>query len=217
MPGRPAKLVAQPLPHGNRPRFEQAGELADGASPIRDADPRLETRSRESGDGRFGRVNLQRVLSLMEAGSDAARRAWLLFAQAGQVDNPAESAALYRDASLLAPGVTDAGFHLSSLSYERSLQAAREASERRDDLVLLSSLRRAASYKDHGVGNLALADVLAGRGRLEEALAELKKATAKSPRSADAQLKLALLARELGDVATARAAFDTASALRSGP
>src|SRR6185503_13391695 len=46
--------------------------LADGASPIRDADPRLETRSRESGDGRFGRVNLQRVLSLMEAGSDAA-------------------------------------------------------------------------------------------------------------------------------------------------
>ncbi len=190
--------------------------LADGALPIRDADPRLETRSRESGDGRFGRVNLRRVMSIMEASPDLSRRAWVLFAQAGLADDPARAAASYREAARVAPGATDAEFHLSSLSYERSLQAALEASECRDELVMLRSLRQAASYRDHGVGNLVLADVLVGRGRFEEALAELKKATAKSPRSLDAQLKLALLARDLGDPATARAAFETACALSSG-
>jgi hypothetical protein len=188
--------------------------LAADASPIRDADPRLENRSRESGDGRFGVVNLKRVMAMLERRSDRASRAWRLFAEAGLVEEPDRATALYREASRAAPGGTDAEFHLSGLSYERSLEAAREASERRNESALLSSLRRAASYRDHGVGNLYLADVLAGRGNLEEALVELKKATAKSPRSADAQWKLALVARELGDQATASRAFDAASALR---
>lgn len=186
--------------------------LAGGVSPIRDADQRLETRSRESGDGRFGTANLKRVTALMEG--DPARRAWLRFAEAEMTEDRDRATALYREASLAAPGATDAEFLLSSLAYDRCLEAARAASERRDAEEMLSHLRRAAMFRSHGAGNLVLADVLAGRGRLEEALAELKRATAKSPRSADAQLKLALVARELGDHATARRAFDAAAALR---
>lgn len=57
--------------------------------------------------------------------------------------------------------------------------------------------------------------MLAGRGILEEAAAELRKAVAKSPQSADAHLKLAIVSRELGDEATAKREFDAASALRN--
>jgi spermidine synthase len=206
--------IHSPLRPGTADRLalgpSELRRLAGSSAPIRDADPRLEARSRESGDGRFGAENLKRVTALM----GPAQRAWLLFAEAESAADPRRAAELYREASRAAPGVTEAEFHLSSLAYEESLEAARAASDRRDSELMLRHLRRAASHEAYGAGNIFLADVLAGRGRFEEALLELRKATAKSPRSADAQLKLALVARELGDLATAKRAFDAASALR---
>ncbi len=204
--------------------------LAGGARPLRDADPRLETRSRQSGDGRFGISNLKRVTELMEGSPGTSQRAWRLFAQAGMAELSAEDEApgsprrrfwrdrastLYRDVAQLAPGATDAEFHLSCLAYERNLEAAGEAFARRDVDALLENLRRAASYPGSGAGNLHLADLLASRGSFREAASELAKAVHKSPRSADAHLKLAILSRELDDPATARRAFEAATRLRA--
>lgn len=200
--------------------------LAAGATATRDADPRLETRSRESGDGKFGVENLERIMGLMDA---AAARGWRCFGEAGLAELAAEgrppgsaerrslldrAVALYREASSL--GVADAAFQLSSLAFERSLETAREASDRRDADRMFESLRRAAAHQSWGTGNVFLADVLVGRGRLEEAAQELRKAVAKSPRAADAHLRLGLVARELGDHDTARREFDRAAALREG-
>jgi spermidine synthase len=185
--------------------------LAAGAAPIRDGDPRLEKRSRKNGDGRFGVANLQRLMVLMEGSP------WALFARGclAELDGDlASAAAAFKDATAAAPGQTDAEFHLSGLAVERHLQAAHEASTRRDSEAMLRSLRSAAASTSSSAGNIYLADVLAARGRLEEAAGELKKAVAKSPRAADARLRLALIARELGDDETARREFDLASALR---
>ncbi len=183
-------------------------ELAGGADPIRDADPRLEVRSRRvPGDGSFGRENLLRLLPHVP-------RAWRLFAEAGLADDPVRALALYREAAAAAPGATDAEFFLESGTYERELQAAQGAAARGDEEGLLGCLRRAAAHPLHGAGNLHLADALAARGRFEEAARALEKSVAKSPRSADAHLKLAFLACALRDTGRARKAFEAACALR---
>lgn len=197
---------------------QELRRLASGAAPIRDADPRLEKRSRASGDGRFGAANLRRLIELMEGNPSSAQRAWISFAKASLAETEGDrgrAAALFEAAADAAPGLTDAEFHLSHLGYERHLEEAREASARRDAESMLRSLRRAARSSSSGAGNIYLADVLAARGHFEEAISELKKAVAKSPRSADAHLRLALIARELGDHDTARREFDAASALRT--
>lgn len=173
-----------------------------GDSPVRDADPRLEARSRESGRGEFGVKNLQRVMELMEPKSDPAVRAWISFAKAelmADVDRR-QAAALYREAARWSPGTTDAEVQLAGVMFKGSLEAAQRAAERRDSEVMLDNLRRAASQDTLGAGNLYLADALVASGRYQEAVAELKKAVSKAPRSAEARLKLSVLARELGDI-----------------
>jgi spermidine synthase len=182
---------------------EDLRRLAGDASRIRDADPRLETRSRESGHGTFGLKNLKRIMERMERRADLATRAWLSFARGELVE-----------AARLAPGTTDAEFQLAGLALERDLAAARRAAESHDSDRMIASLRKAATRESWSAGNLYLADALVASGRYQEAAVELKKAVAKSPRSADARLKLAVLAGELGDRATAKREFDTASALR---
>lgn len=188
-------------------------ELAGDVSPIRDADPRLEYRSRPRGDGSWGRENLLRVLDRM-AGGEESRRAWRLFAEAGLAEEAPRALALFREASRMAPPSGDAEFLLEDLAHERHLESAQEAAERRDGDAMLGALKRAASYPLHGVGNLYLADALAARGRVEEAISEFEKAIVKSPKSADAHLKLALLAYRSGDSRKARKAFEVALTLR---
>jgi hypothetical protein len=191
-------------------------KLAGDASPVLDADPRLETRSRESGRGEFGLKNLRRVMGLMESKSDPAVRAWLSFAQAeltADVDRR-RAAALYREAARWSPGTTDAEVQLAGLVYEGSLEAAQRAAERHDSEVVLDNLRRAASQDPRGGGNLYLADALVASGRYQEAVVELKKAVSKAPRSADARLKLSVLAGELGDPAMAQQEFAMSISLR---
>jgi hypothetical protein len=192
-------------------------KLAADASPVRDADPRLETRSRESGDGEFGLRNLKRVMELMKLRGDPATCAWLSFAKAEVADLQADrkgAAALYREAARVSPGTTDAEFQLSGLAFAGSVEAARRAAEVQNGDLMIDNLRRAAAQESLSAGNLYLADALVASGRYEEAAAELKKAVAKSPRSADARLKLALIAGELGDRVTAKREFETAFALR---
>lgn len=192
--------------------------LAGVAAPMRDADPRLETRSRQTGEGRFGTSNLKTVMNLMEGSPVPSSRAWLSVARAGlaeMIEKGGEADFHYREASLLAPGQTDAEFHLACLAYERNLKAAGEASGRRDSDAMLKSLRKAASYPGSGWGNVYLADALASRGRFQEAAVELEKAVAKSPRSAEVHWRQALVARELNDQETARRAIEAASALAS--
>ncbi len=189
-------------------------KLAADASPVRDADPRLETRSRESGDGEFGLRNLKRVMELMKLRGDPATRAWLSFARAEVADMEADRMALYREAARVSPGTTDAEFQLAGLAFAGSVEAARRAAEAQNGDLMIDNLRRAAAQESVSAGNLFLADALVASGRYEEAAAELKKAVAKSPRSADARLKLALIAGELGDRVTAKREFETASTLR---
>jgi hypothetical protein len=193
--------------------------LAGDAARVRDADPRLETRSRESGRGEFGLRNLRRVLELMGQKSDPSSRAWVLFAQGELIadSDPARAAACYRDAARLSPGTTDAEVQLAGLAVEGSLAAARRAAESHNHDMMIANLRKAASQDALSAGNLYLADALVASGRFEEAAVELKKAVVKSPRSADARLKLSVLAGELGDRATAMREYLTASALRRGP
>jgi predicted membrane-bound spermidine synthase len=186
--------------------------LAGGAAPIRDADPRLEVRSREvPPDGSFGRENLRRLL---EGGCS---RAWRLFAEAAVAELAGDgerALGLYREAAAAGPGATDAEFFLESLAYEKRLEEARRAAGRGDREGAISILRRAAAHPLHGAGHLHLADALAATGRLGEVREELEKAVSKSPRSADAHLKLALVACTTGDAGRARLAFEAACALR---
>ncbi len=208
-------------------RAPELRRLAGAALPIRDADPRLEVRSRGCGDGRFGTANLAR---LMETRTDSHARSWIAFARAELAGLEAEghapgssdyrtlrerAAMLYGEAHALAPGTTEAEFHLAGLAFERNLEAAHRASEVGDAERVIASLKRAAANQDLCLGNLYLADALVASGRLDEAAAELRKAVAKSPRSADARMKLALIAREIGDPATAQREIEVASSLRN--
>jgi hypothetical protein len=88
--------------------------LASGAAPIRDADPRLEGRSRESGDGRFGVMNLQRVMALMEGAGNPSTRAWMSFARGDLGED--DPTVFYRQAARLSPGTTDAELMLGNIA-----------------------------------------------------------------------------------------------------
>lgn len=198
-------------------------DLAAGADPIRDADPRLEHRSRPRSDGSYGEANLRRVTAHLR------EPAWLRFAEAGVAEVQADleprgsfgkrylrdrAGELYREAAAAAPGRTDAEFFLKNLAYERDLESAESASALRDSAGLLASLRRASAHPLYGAAHQNLAEALASRGRLDEAIGELEKAISKSPRSADAHLKLAMMALATGDLGRARRALESASALR---
>ena len=207
--------------------------------PIRDADPRLEYRSNPYRSGRsFGKENLLALMESMRGwnppgdwiapdtrpGWDRTRRAWLLVAEAklnewntsGEVSGLRRGRikALYQEALRAAPKATDAGFLLQELSYEQEIDSLRSAAARGDQRALMRALRRAASNPLHGGGNLILGNELASRGRWSEAIVEFERAIEKSPRSADAHFRLALLATSVRDHARAESAFRTACSLR---
>lgn len=194
--------------------------LAGAASPLRDADPRLELRSNRRGE-EFGRVNLLRLLEGWRAtpvpeGGEAARVAWELCAEAGLEDGEASERALslYREAARTSPEVDDAAFAAQAILYERQLERARRAALEGDDHHALLQLRRAASNPVYGGANLQLGEALAAAGYVTEAIAECETATRKSPRSADASIRLAWLACAAGDREKARRALDAALRLR---
>ena len=120
----------------------------------------------------------------------------------------------YRQALSEAPQATDAEFLLSVLSYDQEVEAARQAASRGDGPTLMRRLKQAASSPLHGGGNMMYADRLAVQGRLREAMGELERAIVKSPRSADAHVKLALLASTMREYEKARRALDAAHSLR---
>lgn len=210
-------LAGGAIPGGGALGADDLRTLAGDAARVRDADPRLETRSRESGRGDFGSRNFRRILQLVERKSDPASRAWISFAQGESIADAdrGQAAAFYREAARLAPGKTDAEVRLAGLAVEGSLAAARRAAESQNHDLMIANLRRAASQESLSAGNLVLADALAASGRFKEAAAELRKAAAKSPRSAEVRLKLSLLAGELGDRAAAAREYESASALRA--
>ncbi len=176
--------------------------LAAGAAPLRDADPRLEIRS--IGGRADGRANLRRILDLAKS----CHPAWRNVAEAGM--DEAREEELLREAVRSGPGLTDAEFLLEARAYERNLDEAREMAGKGDPAAEFLRLRRAALYPHHGMGNLHLANALAAKGLFRESIEQFEAAIRKSPRSADARLKLALLS----DPARARRAFDDACALR---
>jgi spermidine synthase len=195
---------------------------ARGAAPIRDADPRLEFRSPPRADAFYGVENLRNLM-----GRNGLRREWRQFGEAGLAElrveeelpgSPERRGAqdqarrLYREAA--AAGLADAEFSLKNFEYERQLEAARDAADLSDGDTLLAILKRAAAHPLYGLGNLYLADALAAEGRTEEAVAELEKAVAKSPRSAEARFRLAVMACRVRDYARARRAFEAAQSLR---
>jgi hypothetical protein len=177
--------------------------LAGSAPPLRDADPRLEIRSNRRGVD-FGRENLLRLLE-----GSAMSPGWRLCAEAGLEEDPAAALALYRRSD-----VGDAAFLAEAILYERRLAQARQSALEGDGDRALLQLRRAASNPHYGGANLQLGDALAAAGRVDEAIAECEAATRKTPRSADASIRLAWLACEAGDRAKARRAFDAALRLR---
>jgi len=200
---------------------EELRRLAGAARPLRDADPRLELRSnRRGGDLDFGRENLLRLLDGWRAtpvppGCEDARRAWELCAEAGLEEETSERAlALYREAERTSAEVDDAGFAAQAILYERQLARARSSALEGDAPRALLELRRAASNPFYGGANLELGEALAAAGRVSEAMAECETATRKSPRSADASIRLAWLACGTGDCEKARRALEAARRLR---
>jgi len=194
--------------------------LAGGALPLRDADPRLESRSNRRGED-FGRANLLRLLEGWRAtpvpeGGAAARLAWELCAEAGleEVEASDRALSLYREAARACPEVDDAAFAAQAIVYERQLAQARRAALEGDDRRALMQLRRAASNPLYGGANLELGEALAAAGHVNEAIAECETATRKSPRSADASIRLAWLACAAGDREKARRALEAALELR---
>lgn len=209
---------------GAEPRFAMSAsglrKMARGAAAMRDAEPSLEYRSRPRADSSYGIDNLRRVVQAMEG-----RPAWRDFAEAGLVelradaeppgmarDRRSRARVLYQRAAQ--DGLEDAAFLLKGLEYARDLEDAQAASEQGDEQPFLADLERAASCPLHGMGHVYLAEALAARGRYPEALSEFEKAVVKSPRSADAHLRMAMLACALGDVGRARKAFQAAVSLR---
>ena len=192
--------------------------LAGSASPIRDADPRLESRSNRD-SASFGRENLRRILEGLRSADlggderrERARRGWLLLGEAGLADGDALE--LYREAARISPDPEDAEFQIRTLAYERQLELAGRAADRGDEDAALRHLRQAASNPLFGGGNLGLAKLLAARGHLKSAVEQCEQAARKNRRSADAQITLAWLASAAGDEGRAREAFGAACRLR---
>ena len=217
--------------------------LAGGTPPLRDADPRLEYRSPPRQDAAYGKSNLERVLALMRAVQAPAvsaatkqgrawadaRQAWLLFAEAGLAALKAEAGpgplnhgqgphegkeALYKRAAATSAWVSDAAFVLQDLACAGFLSAAANAGARGDVEQMRQALRQAAADPLRGEGNLQLASALLRMDEADQAAVELRNAIAKCPRSADAFMKLALLAYNTRDYDQAKKAFAQAAALR---
>ncbi len=219
----------------------ELAELARGAAPLRDADPRLEYRSPPRADDSYGERNLERVIRLLRAAAlpeawegpgspwKEARQGWILLAEGAAAELRAEAAppgsgrrseeldrerSLYRQALQASPLLGDAEFLLGERAFEDRLQAAGRAMARGDGAGAMAALREAAADPLRGEGCLQLAGELMRQGRFEAALAEIDSAIAKHPRSADAYLKRAMLAYNLRDLAGARKAFERACHLR---
>jgi spermidine synthase len=218
----------------------QLGVLAGSAAPIRDADPRLEYRSRPREDNLYGIRNLERLMELMQdsdppegwvpsgerAEWEEVRRAWRLFAEAGLEDLRAESApagssererALEREESLYrraAGRLEDAVFFLQERAFDRLFERAYGAAARGDRAAFLEALRRAAEDPLRGAANARLAVELGHEGRTADAVREFERAALKHPKAADLFMNWALVAFNQRDLAGARRAFERACALR---
>jgi SAM-dependent methyltransferase len=200
----------------------ELGRLAGSASPLRDADPRLELRSRRrGGDLDLGRENLVRLIegwrsTPVPAGGGDARMAWELCAEAGLEEGEMSdrALALYRQAARTSAEVDDADFAAQAILYERQLAQARGSALEGDERRALIQLRRAAANPTYGGANLQLGEILAAAGQVHEAITECETAARKNPRSADASIRLAWLACAAGDREKARRALESALRLR---
>ena len=221
--------VSERLPQGVAGRLAlgpaQLSGLAKGATPIRDGDPRLEYRSSPYwNEEPFGEINLGRVLVAMrsmptDGHQGKVRMAWLNFAEGRLAElrsAPGNAISHYKKASEVAPDVTDAETFLETLRYRQHMEAARMASVRGDRDTMIRKLQDASLHPYQVEANLRLAEVISLSPQRDPAkvMAELEKVIAKRPRSADAYLRMALVARSHNDLERAREAFRAACSLR---